>query len=104
MVSNTNDDLPEPDTPVTTVSRLCGIASETSLRLWTRAPRMKMELSKGVLLLQLSRMVGLKTEFTTEDTEDTEIAASASSAFFAVKTIRGVLIEPRCGRSGCSRC
>src|ERR1051326_3323626 len=49
MVSNTNDDLPEPETPVTTVSRLCGIASDTSLRLWTRAPRMKMDSSKGVL-------------------------------------------------------
>src|SRR5579884_1427007 len=48
MVSKTSDDLPEPDTPVTTVSRLCGIASETSLRLWTRAPRMKMDSSKGM--------------------------------------------------------
>src|SRR5260370_16400008 len=49
MVSNTSDDLPEPETPVTTVSRLCGIARDTSLRLWTRAPRMKMDSSKGML-------------------------------------------------------
>jgi hypothetical protein len=27
-VSNTSDDFSEPETPVTTVSRLCGIASE----------------------------------------------------------------------------
>src|SRR3954471_20813645 len=61
MVSKTSDDLPDPETPVTTVSRLCGIASDTSLRLWTRAPRMNMDSSKGVegrprqALLQLSR-------------------------------------------------
>src|SRR5208337_130641 len=48
-VSNTSDDLPEPDTPVTTVSWLCGIASDTSFRLWTRAPRITMESSKGNL-------------------------------------------------------
>src|SRR6185312_1176365 len=42
-------DLPDPDTPVTTVRRLCGMASETFLRLWTRAPRMNMDSSKGVL-------------------------------------------------------
>ena len=43
MVSKTSDDLPEPDTPVTTVSRLCGISSEMFLRLWTRAPRIRIE-------------------------------------------------------------
>src|SRR5262249_5976602 len=31
-------DLPEPDRPVTTTRRSRGISSETSLRLWTRAP------------------------------------------------------------------
>ena len=45
MVSKASDDLPEPETPVTTVSWLCGIESEMFLRLWTRAPRMCMELS-----------------------------------------------------------
>jgi adenine-specific DNA glycosylase len=39
MVSKTREDLPEPETPVTTVRRLCGISSEMFLRLWTRAPR-----------------------------------------------------------------
>ena len=31
--------MPEPETPVTTVSRLWGISKSMFLRLWTRAPR-----------------------------------------------------------------
>ena len=42
MVSKARDDLPEPDTPVITVNWLCGSDSEISLRLWTRAPRIRM--------------------------------------------------------------
>src|SRR5690349_15587822 len=42
MVSNTSDDLPEPETPVTTVRLLCGISKSMFLRLWTRAPRTMM--------------------------------------------------------------
>src|SRR5581483_345294 len=38
MVSNARLDLPEPESPVTTMSRSRGISSETFLRLWTRAP------------------------------------------------------------------
>src|SRR5947209_16616478 len=39
MVSNTTDDFPEPDTPVKMmILRLCSL-SETSLRLFSRAPR-----------------------------------------------------------------
>src|ERR1039458_5474064 len=43
MVSNASDDLPDPDTPVTTDIWLCGMSSEMFLRLWTRAPRIRME-------------------------------------------------------------
>src|SRR5262249_21651725 len=39
MVSNASDDLPDPETPVTTVNELCGISTSMFLRLWTRAPR-----------------------------------------------------------------
>src|SRR5579871_5926952 len=46
MVSKTRDDFPEPDTPVTTLIRLCGRASEMFLRLWTRAPLITMESSR----------------------------------------------------------
>src|SRR4051794_41000981 len=46
MVSKTSELFPEPETPVTTVSLLCGMASDTFLRLWTRAPRMMMESCK----------------------------------------------------------
>jgi hypothetical protein len=38
MVPNTSDDLPDPDTPVNTVSRRFGISTLTSFRLFTRAP------------------------------------------------------------------
>ena len=42
MVSNASDDLPEPETPVTTVRVLCGISKSMFFRLWTRAPRTMM--------------------------------------------------------------
>src|SRR3954453_288291 len=38
IVPNTSELLPEPDTPVNTVSRRFGISRLTSLRLFTRAP------------------------------------------------------------------
>src|SRR6185312_13784761 len=38
IVSNTSELLPEPETPVKTVSRRFGISTLTSLRLFTRAP------------------------------------------------------------------
>src|SRR6266567_2482745 len=39
MVSNARELLPEPDTPLTTVSLPCGISQEMFFRLWVRAPR-----------------------------------------------------------------
>src|SRR3954447_24172655 len=38
MVPNTSEVLPEPETPVNTVSRRFGISTLRSLRLFTRAP------------------------------------------------------------------
>src|SRR5687768_13295349 len=38
MVPNTSELLPDPDTPVNTVSRRFGISTLTSFRLFTRAP------------------------------------------------------------------
>src|SRR5215204_7384796 len=38
IVSNTSELLPEPETPVNTVSRRFGSSTLTSLRLFTRAP------------------------------------------------------------------
>src|SRR6266545_274244 len=38
MVSNARLDLPEPESPVTTISRSRGISSEMFFRLCTRAP------------------------------------------------------------------
>ena len=42
IVSNTSELLPEPDTPVKTVSRRLGMSRETSRRLLTRAPCTRM--------------------------------------------------------------
>jgi hypothetical protein len=39
MAPKTSEDLPDPDTPVKTVSRRLGISSETLARLFTLAPR-----------------------------------------------------------------
>jgi hypothetical protein len=39
MVPNTREDFPDPETPVKTVSRRLGRSSETSLRLFSLAPR-----------------------------------------------------------------
>src|SRR5690349_21291061 len=40
-VSNARDDLPDPETPVTTVSRSWGMSTETFFRLFCRAPSMR---------------------------------------------------------------
>src|SRR5829696_2153053 len=42
MVTKASEDLPEPETPVTTVSRPTGMEKEMFLRLLTRAPRTSM--------------------------------------------------------------
>src|SRR5881392_3497316 len=42
MVPNTSELLPEPETPVNTVSRRFGISMLTSFRLFTRAPCTRM--------------------------------------------------------------
>src|ERR1039458_409123 len=50
MVSKASEDLPEPETPVTTVRELWGISKSMFLRLWTRAPRttmLSMDIAKG---------------------------------------------------------
>src|SRR5688572_19361204 len=49
MVPKTSDDLPDPETPVNTVSRRLGISTLMSLRLFSRAPwtRMRSWLSAG---------------------------------------------------------
>src|SRR5262249_7881048 len=39
MVSKASEDLPDPETPITTVRELCGTSKSMFLRLCTRAPR-----------------------------------------------------------------
>jgi hypothetical protein len=40
------EDFPEPETPVTTISLFRGIVTVTFLRLWTRAPRIRMSFAE----------------------------------------------------------
>src|SRR3979409_1800145 len=47
MGSKASEDFPEPLTPVTTVMALCGISTLMFLRLWTRAPRTRMDSCSG---------------------------------------------------------
>ena len=42
IVPNTSEDLPDPDTPVKTVIARFGMSTETSRRLFSRAPRTSM--------------------------------------------------------------
>jgi hypothetical protein len=42
IVPNTSEDLPEPETPVNTVIARFGMSTETSRRLFSRAPRTSM--------------------------------------------------------------
>lgn len=49
MVSKARDDLPEPETPETTVSFPWGIAQSMFFRLWVRAPRMMISSLNGVV-------------------------------------------------------
>ena len=53
MVSNARLDLPEPDSPVITVSVSRGMSTLTSLRLCSRAPRTDMWVSMGVFVPDL---------------------------------------------------
>src|ERR1700683_5548246 len=54
MVSNASEDLPEPETPVTTVNVLCRTSKSMFLRLCTRAPRTTM-LSVDMLFVNMDR-------------------------------------------------
>src|ERR1039457_2312718 len=53
MVSNASDDLPDPDTPVITVNFSWGMESEMFLRLWTRAPWIRIKSSTGISIIRL---------------------------------------------------
>src|ERR1700747_1552771 len=58
MVSKAREDFPEPLTPVTTVMALCGISTLMFLRLWTRAPRTRMDSCSG-RTFEVSRVISL---------------------------------------------
>src|SRR5215472_10966611 len=59
MVSKARLDLPDPESPVTTISLSRGISTEMFLRLWTRAPCtaivVRADLAAAMLVLELIR-------------------------------------------------
>src|SRR2546427_476977 len=60
-VSNAREDLPEPDTPVTTVRRSWGISSEMFLRLFCRAPWMRSPRGRAIRTVLLRWVVYWKS-------------------------------------------
>src|SRR5690606_18552658 len=61
MVSKASEDLPEPLTPVMTMSRLAGSVTSMFLRLCVRAPRTTIGLRAGLSAWTVSLMVGWST-------------------------------------------
>src|SRR5271166_2271085 len=61
MVSNARDDLPEPDSPVITVSLSRGMRTSTFLRLCSRAPRTWMALCGSTRATSACALIGLRS-------------------------------------------
>src|SRR5262245_44598923 len=93
MVPNTSEDLPDPETPVNTVSRRLGISTLMSFRLFTRAPwtRIRSWLSAGCSLEDVITLLSLEfphVVLITSGTDNT-LTGAKLSAFFTQ------LIAPR---------
>src|SRR5260370_32658307 len=73
MVSNASELLPEPDTPLTTVSFPCGISHEMFFRLWVRAPR--------ITIASFAEVNGNAPETALRLSRATEIAHAQAVAF-----------------------
>src|SRR6267143_1814330 len=96
MVSKASEDLPDPETPVTTVRVLWGTSKSTSFRLWTRAPRTTM-LSVDIGLPERGSRV--------EPRRDAPGASAAAAESFYYKgklftRVPAVLAKPRRERRG----
>ena len=81
MVPNTSDDLPDPETPVNTVSRRLGISTLTSFRLFSRAPwtRMRSWVSAGCWL-EVAMFAGMPSSIAEREDGDVAEGPSSSSA------------------------
>ena len=67
MVSKASELFPEPETPVITVSWLCGMSSETSFRLWTRAPRIEIWVFQLVSVANSDKAAALSISLSQEE-------------------------------------
>src|SRR5215475_6321334 len=80
MVSKAREDFPDPETPVTTVSALCGISKSMFFRLWTRAPRTTMLWFKDSGMGEYTTTLAPKIE-THSDGRPTDDSASVAESF-----------------------
>src|ERR1700729_760846 len=57
MVSKASEDLPDPDRPVNTINRSRGRSRSMFLKLWVRAPRMRIFCMQPITIRPASRGV-----------------------------------------------
>ena len=94
MVPNTSDDLPDPETPVNTVSRRLGISTLTSFRLFTRAPWTRIR----------SWLSALRRTLTSFAASAGRVCGVMEESMFAIMSSRiAWLAQPSCERSGVAR-
>src|SRR6185295_11676282 len=81
MVPNTSDDLPDPETPVNTVSRRLGMSTLTSLRLFSRAPwtRIRSWLSAGCRLKEVMFWGSREAQRVLADHADARVAGARAA-------------------------
>src|ERR1017187_1891784 len=99
MVSNASDDLPDPDTPVITVNFSWGIESEMFLRLWTRAPWIRIKSSTGDSIIRLRRRAPAPTcrlSFSTELLRPSRAALRLPSPSAIMAVTRVLRLTPSC--------
>jgi len=71
------EDFPEPETPVTTMSRFRGISTSTFFRLWTLAPRIRI-LSAEITVCRFPDFFSIMTGFMIRHTNVTPCKALIS--------------------------
>src|SRR5215213_7741504 len=102
MVSKASEDLPEPETPVTTVSLPTGMENEMFLRLLTRAPRTSMASSimslKDCHATQREISGGRQTHMITRIFPETKRGTHVSTACRKRAGYLNIADPPACGR------
>lgn len=98
MVSKARDDLPDPETPLTTVSLPCGISQEMPFKLWVRAPRITIASFDEVNGKTPEETLGLRPDFTGK------LRAQTSNFYYRRVGKRGWCASKAEGRRGRKAC